>query len=266
MYKPHFAFKHYPFDNTLRADELFDSDAAREARSRIRHLLDLRGIGLLTGEAGSGKTTLCRQTAAQLHPNRHRVCYVALSTGSVLDSYNMVAGAFGLERFTSRSAAYTAIRSAVSRLVTESRQYPVLIFDEAHHLQNEILEELRLLTNYRMDSENRLCLLLVGLTELRRRLEMAAHASLAQRIVLRCALEGLGRDEVGPYIAHRLRLAGSGAEIFEEPAVEAVALASSGLPRRIDRIAHYALHAAALDRSRTVSVNHVENAARELAP
>ena len=266
MYKPHFAFKHYPFDNTLRSDELFDSDATREARSRIRHLLDLRGIGLLTGEAGSGKTTLCRQAVAQLHPNRYRVCYVALSTGSVLDSYNMVAAAFGLERFTSRSAAYQAIRNAVSRLVTESRQYPVLIFDEAHHLHNEILEELRLLTNYRMDSENRLCLLLVGLTELRRRLEMAAHASLSQRIVLRCTLEGLGRDEVGPYIAHRLRLAGSDVEIFEEQAVEAVALASNGLPRRIDRIAHYALHAAALDRSRTVTINHVENATRELAP
>ncbi len=266
MHKPHFAFKHYPFDNTLRADELFDSAAMSEARLRLRHLLELRGIGLLTGEAGSGKTTLCRQAVAQLHPNRHRVCYVALSTGSVLDSCNMVAGAFGLERFTSRSAACLAIRSAVSRLVTESRQRPVLIFDEAHHLHNEILEELRLLTNCRMDSENRLCLLLVGLTELRRRLEMAAHASLSQRIVLRCALEGLGRDEIGPCIAHRLRLAGSDVEIFEEPAVEAVALASSGLPRRVDRIAHYARHAAALDRSRTVSINHVENAARELAP
>ncbi len=266
MYKTHFAFKHYPFDNTLRSDELHDSDATREARSRIRHLLELRGIGLLTGEAGSGKTTLCRQTAAGLHPNRYRVCYVALSTGSVLDSYNMIADAFGLEHFTSRSAAYKAIRKAVSRLVTESRQYPVLIFDEAHHLHNEILEELRLLTNYRMDSENRLCLLLVGLTELRRRLEMAAHASLSQRIVLRCTLEGLGRDEVGGYIEHRLRLAGSDAGIFEREAVEAVALASNGLPRRIDRIAHYALHAAALEGSRTVSITHVEHASRELAP
>ena len=266
MYMRHFAFKRYPFDSALRPDELFDSAAAREARSRIRHLLELRGIGLLTGEAGSGKTTLCRQAAAELHPGRHRVCYVALSTGSALDTYNTVAGAFGLERFASRSAAHQAIRGAVSRLVTESKRFPVLIFDEAHHLHNDTLEELRLLTNYRMDSENRLCLLLVGLTELRRRLEMAAHASLSQRVVLRCALEGLSRDEVGGYIEHRLRLAGGDVAVFEEAAVEAAALASSGLPRRIDRIAHYALHAAALDGSRTVSAAHVENAVRELAP
>ena len=103
-----------------------------------------------------------------------------------------------------------------------------------------------------------------GLTELWRRVEMAAHASLSQRIVLGCTLEGLGRDEVGPDIAHRLRLAGSDVEIFEEQAVEAVALGGNGLARHIDRIAHYALHAAALDRSRTVSINHVENATPEL--
>ena len=266
MYRPHFAFRHYPFDTALRTDELFDSEAGREARSRIRHLLELRGIGLLTGEAGSGKTTLCRQAIAELHPGRYRVCYVALSTGSVLDCYNMVAGAFGLERMASRSAAYQAIRGAVSRLVTESKQYPVLVFDEAHHLHGGILEELRLLTSYRMDSENRPVLLLVGLTELRRRLEMAAHASLAQRIVLRCALEGLGRDEVGGYIGHRLRLAGGDTEIFDAQAVEAVALATNGLPRRIDRLAHYALHAAALEGSRTVSAGHVERASQELAP
>ena len=67
----------------------------------------------------------------------------------------------------------------------------MLIVDEAHHLRNEVLEDLRLLTNYQMDSENRLCLLLVGLTELRRRLSMAVHESLAQRIVVRYHLAGL---------------------------------------------------------------------------
>ena len=109
-------------------------------------------------------------------------------------------------------------------------------------LRYEILKELRLLTNYKMDSENRLCLLLVGHTELRRRIMISAQASLAQRIVLHCMLNGLDRDEVGDYIEHRLRLAGSDVRIFEEQAVEMVAMASKGLPRRIDRIAHYALH------------------------
>ena len=97
-----------------------------------------------------------------------------------MDSYNIIAGTFGLGRFVNRSAAYQAIRKTVSLLVTESRQHPVLIFDKAHYLHNEILKELRLLTNYKMDSENRLCLLLVGHTELRRWIMISAQASLAQ--------------------------------------------------------------------------------------
>ena len=266
MYQHHFTLKRFPFENTLQADELFDGAAQLEARSRIRHLLELRGIGLLTGEAGCGKTTVCRKAVGSLHTGLFRVCYVSLSTGSVLDTYNAIASEFGLPAFTARAPAYRAIRTEASRMVAESKQLPVLIIDEAHHLRNEILEELRLLTNFRMDSENRLCLLLAGLTELRRRLAMSAHESLAQRIVVRFHLGGFGRDEVGAYIEHRLCLAGANAPIFEPSAVEAIALASNGIPRRIDRMAHYALHAAAAVKARSVTTEHVAAAAAELSP
>ena len=266
MYKQHFALKHYPFQRTLYADELFEAEAQGEARARIRHLLDLRGIGLLTGEAGSGKTTVCRQVAAGLHTGLFRVCYVSLSTGSVLDTYNVIASEFGLPAFTGRATAYRAIRTEVSRMVAESKQLPVLVFDEAHHLRNELLEELRLLTNYRMDAEKRLCLLLVGLTELCRRLAMSAHESLARRIVARCHLGGLRQHEVEAYLGHRLRLAGATVALFEPGAVEAVALASNGIPRRIDRIAHHALVAAAGDQARSGDIQHVEAGCHEVGP
>src|SRR5574342_739013 len=114
MYLAHFGFTHYPFDRALQPDELFASSVACEANARLNHLVELRGIGLITGEVGSGKTTLCRQLCAALHP------------------------------------------------------------------RNDVLEDLRLLTNYAMDAERRLCLLLVGLPELRRRLSMAVHESLTQ--------------------------------------------------------------------------------------
>ena len=77
MYLQHFALTHYPFDHTLHTDELFDSRAAQEVSGRIAHLVDLRGIGLITGEAGCGKTTVCRKAADQLHPSLHRVCYAS---------------------------------------------------------------------------------------------------------------------------------------------------------------------------------------------
>ena len=146
----------------------------------------------------------------------------------------------------------------------EAKTLPVLVIDEAQHLRNDVLEDLRLLCNYEMDSENRLCLLLVGLTELRRRLAMACHESLAQRLVVRHHLAGLDRAELDDYLAHRLHLAGCEHPLFEPPAVEALAQSTRGLPRRINRTAHYALTAAAAKGARTVSAEHIEHAVAEL--
>ena len=82
MYRKHFALTAFPFDLTPQPEELFASATLTEAEARLKHLLELRAIGLVTGEAGSGKTTVCRKVAASLHPGLYRVFYVPLSTGS----------------------------------------------------------------------------------------------------------------------------------------------------------------------------------------
>ena len=264
MYLAHFGFTHYPFERELQPDELFASSAAREAQARLQHLIELRGIGLITGEVGSGKTSVCRQLGAALHPGLYRLFYVPLSTGNVLDMYKAIAWQLGLPIERSRATAYRAIHTEVSRLTLETKIFPVLVVDEAQHLRNEVLEDLRLLTNYAMDAERRLCILLVGLTELRRRLTMAVHESLTQRIVVRYHLGGLSRDELPAYLTHRLQLAGCALPLFEPAAIEALFQATQGLPRKINRAAHYALSAAALAKLRQVSAEHVQAALDEV--
>ncbi len=264
MYQKHFAFTHYPFEKNLDHEALFDLAAHSEAHVRLNHLVELRAIGLLTGEAGCGKTTVCRKACAELHPGLHRVFYVSLTTGNVMDIYKSIAWELGVPTERNRAAAFHVIRAEISRLTLEGKQRPVLIVDEAHHLRNDVLEDLRLLTNYAMDSENRLCLLLVGLTELRRRLRMAVHESLAQRIVMRFHLAGLARDELPDYLQHRLRLAGCELPLFEPPAVEALFQATQGMPRTINRLAHYALTAAAVDNAKTVTDAHLQTALDEV--
>ena len=264
MYLAHFGFTHYPFERALQPDELFASSAAREAQARLNHLIELRGIGLITGEVGSGKTSVCRQLGAALHPGLYRLFYVPLSTGNVLDMYKAIAWQLGLPIERSRATAYRAIHTEVSRLTLETKIFPVLVVDEAQHLRNEVLEDLRLLTNYAMDAERRLCILLVGLTELRRRLTMAVHESLTQRIVVRYHLGGLSRDELPAYLTHRLQLAGCALPLFEPAAIEALFQATHGLPRKINRVAHYALSAAALAKLRQVSAEHVQAALDEV--
>ena len=87
MYRKHFGFTHFPFDCDLAPEDLFASGTITEAEARLKHLLELRAIGLITGEVGSGKTTVCRKVASALHPGLYRVFYVPLSTGNVMDMY-----------------------------------------------------------------------------------------------------------------------------------------------------------------------------------
>jgi type II secretory pathway predicted ATPase ExeA len=265
MYRQHFGLKHHPFSNEVEPEDLFPAAAAKELETRLTHLLEMRGIGLVTGDAGSGKTCGARRVLAKLHSSLYRVLYVCLSTGNVLDLYKTISWEMGLPVERSRAALFRQIRSEVSRLVGEARCRPILVIDEAHHLRPEVLEDLRLLTNYKMDAENRLCLLLLGQTELRRRLAMAVHEALAQRIVVRYHLPALTRDEVPSYLAHRLRHAGTELALFEPAAHEALFQATSGLPRKLNLLAHHALLAAALGRSRTVSADHVQAALPEVA-
>ncbi len=265
MYRKHFGLTRNPFVKDLSPEELFVASAGRELEVRLGHLLELRGIGLVTGEAGSGKTTLCRKVVSALHSGLFHVFYVPLSTGNAMDMYKSIAWELGLPTERSRAALYRVIRAEVTRLCLEAKIRPVLIVDEAQHLRSDVLEELRLLTNYEMDSQNRLCLLLVGQGELRRRIGMAVHAPLSQRIVVRYHLDGLTRDELPPYLSHLLQLAGTELPLFDPSAMEALFQATSGLPRKVNLLAHHALNAAALAKVKAATAEHVQAALVEVS-
>ena len=149
-YLRHFAFTRFPFAANLQADELFASGARREAVARLKHLLELRGIGLLTGEVGCGKTTVCRLVTANLHPglvprllrlphHRQRPRHVQVHRLATRPAHRT------LPRH--RLTAPSAPRSP--GLVQESKLLPVLIVDEAQFLRNDVLDDLRLLNQLR---------------------------------------------------------------------------------------------------------------------
>ncbi len=264
MYRKHFGLTRYPFSMELELDEFFAFDAATELAARLEHLRELRGIGLITGDVGTGKTALCRKFVSSLHHGIYRTFYVPNTTGNVMDLYKSISWELGLPTERSRAALFRVIRAEVTRLCLECKIVPILIIDEAHLLRADVLEDLRLLTNYNMDSENRLCLLLIGQPELRRRLSMAVHEALSQRIVVRYHLAGLSRDELPAYLTHRLRLAGTELPLFDPPAQEALFQISGGKLRKLNLLAHHCLFAAAADNAQSVSDEHVGKARPEV--
>jgi type II secretory pathway predicted ATPase ExeA len=264
MYLKHFGFTLFPFGKEVPAEEMYISSSTSELSVRLRHLTELRGIGLITGESGSGKTSACRKMTSELHAGLYKVLYVPLSTGNAMDVYKTIAWELGLPTQRNRAGLYRQIRNEVTRLCSEARTCPVLIVDEAHHLRSDVLEDLRLLTNYAMDAENRLCMLFVGQAELRRRLSMAVHEALNQRIVVRYHLGGLTRDELPNYVTHLLRRAGTELPLFEPAALEAIFQATQGLPRKVNLLGHHALLAAAVAKAKSVSAEHVQAALPEV--
>lgn len=265
MYTKHFGLARFPFDKEIGADELYASAAMRELQVRLSHLVEMNGLGLVTGDPGSGKSCAARAMTYRLHSGLHKVFYVPLSTGNPLDLYKSIAWEMGLPVERSRAALYRQIRNEVTRLSTESRLRPILIVDEAHALRSDVLEELRLLTNYGMDAQSRLCLLFCGQTELRRRVGMAVHEALSQRIVVRYHLPPLPRDEVGAYLTHLLRRAGTELPLFEPAAIEAVFQSTGGLPRKVNQLAHNTLIAAALAKAKSATPDHVQAALAEVS-
>ena len=262
----HFAPARLPFETPAHADEPFHPDSHREAGARLKHLIDPRGIGLPAGESGSGKTTVCRHVTGAPRPGLFRVCHVPLSTGNAMDMHKSIGWEPGLPTEHSRAAAYRAIQAETARLVGEAKQQPVPVVDEAHHLGSDAIGDLGLPANFDMDTAPRLCLPLIGPAGPRRRPGMAVRESMRQRLIVQHRPRGLKREELDPCPAHRLRLAGCEAPLFEPAAIEALRKAARGLPRLVNRIAHHALPAAALEKARTVDAEHLARAVRDPRP
>jgi type II secretory pathway predicted ATPase ExeA len=263
MYTKHFGLTCFPFRNEIAADEMDASAAMRELGTRLGHLVEMSGIGLVTGDSGSGKSSACRAMTARLHTGLYKVFYVPLSTGNPMDMSKSIAWEMGLSVERSRAALYRQIKNEVTRLATETRTRPLLILDEAQWLRSDVLEEMRLLTHYAMDSESRLGLLFCGQSELRRRVAMAVHEALRQRIVVRYHLPPLSREETAQYLTHLLRRAGTELPLFEPAAVEAIFQATGGLPRRINGLAHHTLLAAAVAKAKIATADHGQAAISE---
>ena len=243
MYEQFYGLRERPFDLTPNPRFLVLTESHKEALANLEYGIGSRkGVTLLVGEAGSGKTTMIRAAVDKM-PARVHCVHLHNPTLSRTEFVEMLAARFGLSDEASQSKAAMLIElEALLRARRASGETSVLVVDEAQSLPAELLEEIRLLANIETNDEKLLSLIIAGQPELAERLNDQSLRQLKQRIALRCELQPLSAQETAGYLAGRIRAAGgTGARVFTREAVALIHERSLGIPRTISVIADNAL-------------------------
>ena len=220
---------------------LYENNNYKEVKARLDYLLQTKGIGLITGDPGCGKTTIVRNYTNNLNQNAYKIIYLPLSTLTVLEAYKQLAIAFNIEPFHRKYENFAAIQDAIRRLNIEKKIIPIIIFDEANYLSSSFLNDIKILFNFEMDSRDLAVVLLVGQSVLNNALNMKSNEALRQRIITSYNIGTMSIEESCIYIKTKLSNAGSSSDIFTPQALRAIASYSSGNPRVISRVCDLAL-------------------------
>ena len=242
--KSHYGFSTTPFGRALAPQMLHRHATHAEAVARIGWCISERGLAVVTGEVGAGKTVAVRAALAGLDTSRHTVIYLGNPAVGGRGIYGCIVTALGgVPRFH-KAALIPQTMDLLAAEEHERGRTTILVLDEAHLLDADQLEELRLLTNSEMDSHSPFACLLLGQPTLRRRIKLGTFAALDQRVTLRYAMNGMTDAETASYITHHLTLAGRSDTLFSDDATALIHQVSRGLPRAVNNLAVQALVAA----------------------
>lgn len=242
----HWGFTVMPFTAAVPVSGLFGSAAHKEAVARLRWLISARGLGVLTGEVGSGKTAALRAAADGLDASRHTLIYLPNPQVGVRGIHGAVALALGQAPRFHHATLIPQVEAALAAEADERGRAVLLAIDEAHMMTGEQLEAVRMLTNHDLDSGSPLTIVLIGQPTLRRRLRLGDMAALDQRVQLRYHIPSpaLTPTEAGGYVRRHTEQAGRSDTLFSDDAVRVIHGQARGLPRAINRLAITALLAA----------------------
>jgi len=262
MFEEFFGFTAKPFGKTPDPGFLYESPQHKEALARLEYAVDEKELAVLVGAIGSGKTTLSRALIDRVGDSRPVVLLInpRLTPNQLLRS---IATGLEIDPPKLRSDLLDRIHTRLVELY-EARREPVLIIDEAQLLPGKpTFDEIRLLTNFQLDDQNLLSVLLIGQPELDWRLDRPAYAPLRQRIGIRYTLGPLSLEETIAYIEHRIRVAGATRNPFSRAAMEEIHATSGGIPRLINTLATTALLDAFGDDASLIEPPRITAAARE---
>ena len=261
MYLQFYGLREAPFSPTPDPKFLFQSTRHREALAQLIYgVRERKGFMVMSGEIGTGKTTLLRTLLAKLDRDTH-VAYIHNSTLEIDGLLEYMLQDWGLKSTGTTQAQ--RLFELNEFLIDQHRQglSPVLVIDEAQNLSIATLEAVRLLSNFETTNQKLMQILLVGQPELREKLNVPELRQLKQRIGLRCHIGPLSPEETRLYIRHRLRIAGAtDAGIFTDGAIQRITEYSEGTPRVINIVCDHCLLSGYADSKRRIDAGVVDEA------
>ena len=255
-----FGLKRQPFDKGIKASTAIETTPLNEALARLDYIRQRGGMMLFTGDPGVGKTLALRRFADSLSETRYRTVYTPLTTLRGTDVLRHLSHLLGLRNQSSKATLFQQLQQEILDSHEQKGRTVVLLIDEAQLLQTPALHELRLLTNFKMDSFDPFVLVLAGQSELRRLFEYAVMEPFAQRFGMRYHMPPLEPKETVVYLQKHLQLAGAHDPIFHDDAFRALHEASFGLPRRLGSLATQVLQYAVFAEKRTIDADLVLHA------
>ena len=268
MYLSFFGLEEKPFSIAPNPEYLFLSDRHKEALAHLTFGLgDAGGFVLLTGEVGTGKTTVTRCMLEEL-PDTTQVAFVLNPSLSELELLASICDELRI-RYKKSDASLKNLTDKIKNRLLKNHQsggHTMLIIDEAQHLAPAVLEQLRLLTNLETNHKKLLQIILVGQPELQQLLKRNELRQLAQRITARYHLLPLTEAQVFAYIQHRLHKAGTDAPIFATNSIKLIHQLTAGIPRLINLLCDRALMGAFANQQQYANKLIVKQAATEVLP
>lgn len=259
MFEKFYNLSNTPFSRDIPTSELYNSVIMEETLGRLEYAASRHLFAVITGECGTGKTTTIRRFKDTLEPAKFMVMYLADSKLTPRHFYKGLLEQLGCESKFYRGDAKRQLHREIELMRGIHGLQIVVIVDEAHLLDKEMLEEVRFLLNFKMDAQSPMALVLVGQNELWERLQLQSYAAIRQRIDLQCKLPHFDRSQVGEYIKQHLKYAGADHDIFSETAIDVIYHYSGGTARLVNKVCTHCLLYGAQNGRRIIDDHMVKN-------